>query len=587
MTALKIWKTKSADADLARKLAAEMNLPPILANVLSGYNFADIESAAKFLDPRLKDISDPFLIPQMEAAVERIWRAVAGKERILIYGDYDVDGIVSVVLLMRVLSQLGAGSIIPCLPDRLNEGYGLTIAALRRCLPATRPDLVITVDCGVTAIEAARFIKQSAIDLIVTDHHEVGGSLPEALAIVNPKLGCDNSPKILAGVGVVFKLCHALLKDGRRKGLSPADLDLKEYLDLVAVGTVADLVPLLEENRILVRHGLAKVNSSNALAWRALKEIASLNGRIDTYHLAFCIAPRLNAAGRLATAETALELFMTDDESQARAIAGKLDKANRERQAIEKQILKEAVEEIDGYFDPAVHFGLAVGRRAWHVGVIGIVASRLAAKYHRPVVVVGFDNGGSGRGSARSIVGYNILHGLAACRSELQEWGGHEMAAGMEIDEKKFDEFRRLFNQATARELAGQNLRPIQTINAWIQLADVSDENYCALERLAPFGQDNPKPVFAARGVKITGSPRVMAGKHLRFTVSDGKTNRNAIAFNHAQSVTRPAGGAANMADGKLPDGPLDLAFHIRKNTFNGSEKLELNILDYRKSGKD
>ncbi|MDO9542087.1 MAG: single-stranded-DNA-specific exonuclease RecJ [Kiritimatiellia bacterium] len=567
---MKIWKTKSADADFTAQLAAELRLPPLLARVLSGYGFGNLESAAKFLNPKLKDVSDPFLIPQMEAAVLRIWRAVETKENILVYGDYDVDGIAGTVLLVQVLRRLGAGGVVPALPDRLNEGYGFSIAALQRSLAQTKPGLIITVDCGITAVESAEYVKKKGIDLIVTDHHEPGKSLPPAVAIVNPKLGAAESLKILAGVGVAFKLCHALLKHGKMKGFPSADFDLKEYLDLVALGTVADVVPLLDENRIFVRHGLAKLNSSDSPAWRALKEVAALNGCLDTYHLAFRIAPRLNAAGRLDTAETALELFLTEDENRAKVIARKLDEANRERQVIEAKILEEAIAEIDDYFKPDIHYGIVVGRRSWHVGVIGIVASRLAGKYLRPVIVIGFDESGNGRGSARSIAGYNILDGLSVCQNLLTAWGGHAMAAGMELNEKNYMQFKRLFNQAAEGELKGKNLAPALAVNAWIKLADISDENFKALERLAPFGQNNLKPVFAARGVKISAPPRVVGKNHLRFTVSEGKNRLNAIAF--------------NLAGQKVPEGLVDIAFHIKMNSFNGAENLELNVLDYRKT---
>jgi len=577
MTALKIWQTKSSDENFARQLAAELQLPPVLARILGGYGFSDVAAAARFLDPRLKNVSDPFLIPQMEAAVLRIWRAVETKENILVYGDYDVDGIASAVLLAQVLRRLGAGNVVPCLPDRLGEGYGLSITALRRCLARANPRLIITVDCGITAVESAEYVRKKGIDLIITDHHELGSALPPAAAVVNPKLGAADSLKILSGVGVAFKLCHALLKHGKMKDFPAADFDLKEYLDLVALGTVADIVPLIDENRIFVRHGLAKLNSSDSPGWRALKEVASLKGGLDTYHLAFCIAPRLNAAGRLESAETALELFLTEDENRAKSIAQQLDKANGERKEIETKILQEAIAEIDGYFKPEVHYGIVVGRRGWHIGVIGIVASRLAARYHRPVIVVGFDESGSGRGSGRSIEGYNILNGLTACRNILTAWGGHAMAAGMELNEKDYEQFKRLFNQASETELKNKNLRPVQTVNAWIQLDDVSDENFKALERLAPFGQDNLKPVFAARGVKVSGSPRIVGKKHLRFAVSDGKKTIGAIAFNRVE-------GARNAAERMPPAGLIDIAFHIRKNTFNGAENLELHVLDYRKT---
>jgi len=570
MTALKIWKTKSADADFARQLARELKLPPILADVLSGYGFADIAAVERFLNPKLKDVSDPFLIPQMEAAVRRIWRAVDKGEKILVFGDYDVDGVTSAALMFKALGSLGALCLKPCLPNRLDDGYGLTVEALQRGLEKEKPDLIVTVDCGTTAHAAAKYIKAQNIDLIITDHHELSPEMPEALAVINPKLGDSDALKMLSGVGVAFMLCCALVKYGRTRGFDLRGIELKDYLDLVALGTVADVVPLLCENRIFARHGLAHINKFPSPAWEALRSAASLNGRLDAYHLSFCVAPRLNAAGRLDTADAALELFMTGDKKRAGDIANRLDQANRERQAIEKRILSEAIAEIDGYFDEKMNFGLVVGKRGWHVGVIGIVASRLTARYNRPAIVIGFDEDGAGRGSARSIEGYNILDGLHACVSCLTGCGGHEMAAGLEMNEAQLDALRKNFNRVASEKLKNADLRKVQPVNAWIGLDEVSEENLEELERLAPFGQNNLKPVFAARKVKITGQPRVMAEKHLRFNVSDGKETVAAVAF--------------NQAGREIPNGELDVAFQIRKNSFNGSENLELNVLDFRKT---
>ncbi|MDD5482474.1 MAG: single-stranded-DNA-specific exonuclease RecJ [Kiritimatiellae bacterium] len=577
---MKIWQTKPSDENFARRLADDLHLPALLARVLGGYGFSNVGEVARFLAPQLREVSDPFLIPGMEAASARIWRAVENKESILVYGDYDVDGIAGAALLAQVLRRLGAGALTVCLPDRLEEGYGLSPAALQRGFKRGKPDLIITVDCGITAAEPAEFIRAAGIELVITDHHEPGNVMPAAAAIVNPKLGGPEHLKMLAGVGVVFKLCHAMLKHGKKNKLPAAEIDLREHLDLVALGTVADIVPLLNENRIFVRRGLEQLNASNAPGWRALKEVAALKNRLDAYHLAFCIAPRLNAAGRLDTAETALELFLTGDENRARAIARSLDEANRARQKIEAEILEAATAEIDGYFKPDVHYGLAVGRRGWHVGVIGIVASRLSKRYHRPVVAIGFDEHGSGRGSGRSIAAYNILDGLNACRGLLKACGGHAMAAGLEIEEKNYQKFREDFNRAAEKTLKHKDLRPIQTINAWIKLNDISNENFKALELLAPFGQDNPRPVFAARGVKIAGKPRIVGRKHLRFNISDGRSTAGAIAFNRAE-------GAAETAARNITESLLDVAFQIRKNSFNGSENLELNVLDWRRTPPD
>lgn len=542
-----------------------------------GLGYRDMAEIERFLNPRLSDLSDPFLLPDMEPAARRLQQAILADESIAVYGDYDVDGIVSTALLVQVLHRLGAPVVTPCLPSRQEEGYGLSLAALKRCMAQCKPSLLITVDCGTNDTEAVQLAKTAGIDVLITDHHESSGQRAEALAVVNPKLGQDNNLKVLAGVGVVFKLCHGLLKIGRNQGLPVARaVDLREYLDFVAVGTVADIVPLTGENRILVRHGLTQMNQALAPRWKSLVDIAGIRGAIDAQHIGYGLGPRLNAAGRMGNADTSLELLLTDNMERAHEIAVELDGANRERQKIESDIVAEAMREIDAYFNEHEHYGLVIAKTGWHAGVIGIVASRLVARYRRPVVVVAFDpdspggRDGVGRGSCRSIKGYHLLKGLERCRQNLVTYGGHEMAAGLEIKRDQYEAFRTAFNQAVKAGLEGRDLRPIQRINAWITLEQVNDALFAAMEALRPFGQDNPVPVLAVRGVRIQGQPRRVGVNHLRFMVGDGRTSRSAIAF--------------RMADMSIPDGPVDVAFTFQKNNFMGNETLELNVQDIRKA---
>ncbi|MDP2990564.1 MAG: DHHA1 domain-containing protein, partial [Kiritimatiellota bacterium] len=377
-------------------------------------------------------------------------------------------------------------------------------------------------------------------------------------------------------------LCHGLLKIGRNQGMRVAQaIDLREYLDFVAVGTVADIVPLIGENRILVRHGLAQMNQSLAPRWKSLADIAGIRGAIDAQHIGYGLGPRLNAAGRMGNADTSLELLLTDNMGRAHEIAVELDGANRERQKIESTIVAEAMREIDANFNEQEHYGLVTSKTGWHAGVIGIVASRLVARYRRPVVVVAFDpdsdlpesrrgRDGVGRGSCRSIEGYHLLKGLEQCRQFLVTYGGHEMAAGLEIKRDQYEAFRTAFNQVVKVGLEGRDLRPIQRINAWITLDQVNDSLFAAMEALRPFGQNNPVPVLAVRGVRIQGQPRRVGVNHLRFMVGDGRTSRSAIAF--------------RMADIAIPEGPVDVAFTFQKNFFLGNETLELNVQDIRKA---
>ena len=536
-----------------------------------GLGYRDMADIEHFLNPRLSDLSDPFLLPDMEPAVRRLQQAILADESIAVYGDYDVDGIVSTGLLVQVLHRLGARMVTPCLPSRQEEGYGLSLAALKRCIAQCHPSLLVTVDCGTNDTEAVRLAQMAGIDVIITDHHESSGQRVEALAVVNPKLGHDNSLKVLAGVGVVFKLCHGLLKIGRNQGLPVAQaIDLREYLDFVAVGTVADIVPLTGENRILVRHGLTWMNKTLAPRWKSLVDIAGIRGVIDAQHIGYALGPRLNAAGRMGNADMSLELLLTDNMERVHKIAMDLDGANRKRQKIESAIVAEAMREMDAYFNEQEHFGLVIAKTGWHAGVIGIVASRLVARYRRPVVVVAFNESGVGRGSCRSIEGYHLLKGLERCQQYLVTYGGHKMAAGLDINRNQYENFRTAFNQAVKVELEGRDLRPTQRINAWIMLDQVNDSLFAAMEALAPFGQSNPVPVLAVRGVRIQGKPRRVGVNHLRFMVGDGRTSRSAIAF--------------RMADISIPDGPVDVAFTFQKNNFMGNETLELNVQDIRKT---
>ncbi|MBI2438001.1 MAG: single-stranded-DNA-specific exonuclease RecJ [Lentisphaerae bacterium] len=575
---MKIWKNIPCDQPLAMQLAESLGLPLAAAEVLVGLGYSDASAIERFLNPRLSDLSDPFLLPDLERAAQRLHQAIRTSEPIVVYGDYDVDGIVSAGLLLQVLRRLGAKAVTPYLPNRHGEGYGLSLAALERCMEQGQPSVLVTVDCGTNSVAAVQRAQEAGIDVIITDHHESSGPVAPALAVVNPKLGQDERLKDLSGVGVAFKLCHGLLKVAKDQGagIAPA-FDLREYLDLVAVGTVADIVPLTGENRILVRHGLEQMNRSLPQRWQALVDVAGIRGAIDTYHIGFCLGPRLNAAGRLTNADMSLELLLTDDQARARQIARDLDSANRERQKIEAAIIVEAMRAIDGYFNEREHYGLVIGNDGWHAGVIGIVAARLAARYRRPAIVVAFDGAqatpgrdGVGRGSGRSIEGFSLLNGLERCKQHLLTYGGHAFAAGIVIERSQFEAFQRAFNAAARLELEGRDLRAVQRINAWVTLSDVDERLYAALEMLRPFGQNNPAPVLAARGVRIQGEKRRVGTNHLRFMVGDGQTSRPAIAF--------------GMADMAIPDGLMDVAFTIKQNSFSGKATLELNVQAIREA---
>ncbi|MCA1809480.1 MAG: single-stranded-DNA-specific exonuclease RecJ [Kiritimatiellia bacterium] len=565
---MKIWRTAAADDDVIACLAVAHGLPRAAAAVLAARCVQGDVAVRRFLHPRLSDLGDPFALPDMAAAVTRIWRALDNREAILIFGDYDTDGITSTVLLARVLWRLGAASVTPVLPNRLGEGYGFTEEALRRGLELCRPSLIITVDNGISAGPACAVARAAGIDVVITDHHEPSGPLPDAAAVVNPKLHADGAERLLAGVGVVFKLCHALVAEGRRHGRAVAEMDLRDYLDLVMLGTVADIVPLLGENRILVRHGLACLERSQQAGWRALMSRAGITPPLNARQMAFALAPRLNAAGRMGAPDKALELLLTDDAARAALIARELDAANRQRQATEIRIVGEATGRIDGWFDPERHYGLVIAEDNWHPGVVGIVAARLVGRYHRPVVVVSFDEQGLGRGSARGIEGHNLLQSLQACSDHLESFGGHALAAGVVLRRRALDDFAVTFNAAVTAAMCGRDLRPVQSIDAWTTLGELDEALLTALDRLQPFGQDNPTPVFAAAGVHVEQPPQAMAGRHLRFTVADGSRRMPAVGF--------------GMADRPPPPGRVDLAFQFQQHTWRGRRTLQLNVQDWR-----
>lgn len=565
---IKRWETVPADEEAARRLASEVHLPVAVARVLVSRGYGDFAAADRFLAPRLSELGDPFALPNLRAAVDRIWIAVDRGERMTIFGDYDVDGISSTSLLLRVLSRIG-GQVSAFLPDRESEGYGFTEAALERCLSENSPALIITVDCGTNSAETVNAARERNVDVIVTDHHEVTAQPAPAVALVNPKLGDETALHLLAGVGVAFKLCHGLIKVAREEERNGAsDVDLKEYLDLVALGTVADIVPLLGENRTFARHGLTRINQRTNAGLKGLIDVAGIKGPVEAYHVGFMIGPRLNAAGRMGRALASLELLTTDDPQRVGVLSAELDEANRERQNVERTIVAEAIEEIDGFFEPDKHFGIVVARRGWHMGVVGIVASRLASRYRRPTVVIAIDDEGEGRGSCRSIKPFDMVEGLQACAQHLLRHGGHAMAAGLSIRESALEAFRDAFNGVCREALADEDLRAVVHVDGWLNPAQADRELCESLTRLTPFGESNPQPVWGLREVRIVGEPRTVGTNHLKMTLASGGSQWDSIAF--------------GMADREIPDGAMDVVFYLEKNNFMGRDSLQLNIRDFR-----
>jgi single-stranded-DNA-specific exonuclease len=564
-----VWKNIEFDEEVAESLAEQLELPLPLGKILAARGFSEKESAEKFLDAKLSDLDDPFIIPDMQKAVDRVKKALEKNEIITVFGDFDTDGVTATAVLVKVLRQLGA-DVAGSLPDRLLEGYGFSLAAFKRCMAERKADLIITTDCGITAYDAVDEAKKIGVDIVVTDHHDINSPVAAALAVVNPKRGDDPNSRLLAGVGVAFKLCHAIIKDFKSRDEDVASIDLKDVLDLVAVGTVADVVPLLGDNRILVKHGLKKINSNPCAGLSALIKISKIDSIMNCYHIGFMLAPRLNASGRLGNADKALDLVLSTDPKEAFELARELDGINKERRVIENEILEAAIEDVDRRFDAGHTCAIVVGQEGWHVGVIGIVASRISGRYHRPSIVIGFNKDGVGRGSCRSIVGINIVEILAECKDLLEAYGGHEMAAGITIKQKNLIAFRRRFNEACSERVEVKDMRPVIQVDAWIDLKDANEKLLSGINRLAPVGSGNPTPIWGVRNVRPVGVPRIVGKNHIKMVVGCGDIELESIGF--------------GLGDVELPSGAMDMLAQLKENTFGGRRSLQLNIKDFRSS---
>jgi single-stranded-DNA-specific exonuclease len=537
------------------------SFPPILEHLIRQRGLPPGVDLEGYLRPKLRDLADPFLIPDMKPAVERILGAIDRKEKICIFGDYDVDGVSSITLMRRILMSYG---VEPrhFIPRRGPEGYGLSVAAIARCMSeGEKPDLLITVDCGTVSISEVAMLRADGVDVLIVDHHEpIPGQRPDCCALVNPK--CGDEFTYLCAAGVVFKLGHALLKTRQ------TDLDLKELIDLVAVATISDIVPMVGENRLMVRHGLKHLPNTLNPGLRALQDVTGMNGTATSMDVGFRIGPRLNAAGRMDAPEDALATLTTDCRRLARDLAQKLDAYNKERQNHEGLIRREAVEMLTRNFDPARDPVIVLGSRSWHHGVVGIVASRLMRQYHKPTFVVAIDESGVGKGSGRSIDGVSLVEAIRACEDHLIAGGGHAMAAGLSIKEGNLDGFRKRFAEYVLAHTTEEQRRPRLVYDAEITFDQLSLEFLASYDLLQPFGSGNPQPVFISRQVGLSRPPLHMKNHHLRFMLRQGYHEQDAVFFGGGEYP--------------LPDPPWDVAFTIDRNTFRGRTTLQLIIQDVR-----
>jgi len=535
-----------------------------IARLLMRKGFASSEEVEAFLRPRLSTLSDPFLLPNMQTAVERILIALGRKERVVRFGDYEGDGVTSLALLAEMLRAYGMEPQL-FLPLRMEEGYGLSPESLERCLGEHRPQLLIAVDCGTSSVAEIADLKRRGVDVIVLDHHEPKSELPNCVAIVNPKIDTESRFHYLCSVGIVFKLCHALLKTRQLDGF-----DLKSRLDLVALGTVADIVPLRGENRTFVQRGALEIARSTRPGLKRLIDVSGVRPPILTEHIGFRLGPRLNASGRLSNAQRSLQLLLTQDEAEAASLAELLDRENRERQEVEKEIFLAADEQIVRDFDPARDAAIVVSARGWHPGVLGIVASRISRKYHRPAMVIGFEENGIGKGSGRSIEGLNLVEALNRCSESLEKFGGHEMAAGLTILEGKIDMFVAEFRRVTRELLSDDYLQHCVRIDHELLFSDLNFDFLHWHETLQPFGNGNPQPLFLARGVELVAPPRVVNDKHCVLRLRQGNYHQRAVFFD-----------SVNVS---LPRSPWDIAFRIRADEYEGETRLGMQIQAVRQA---
>ena len=552
------------DVLLTRRLAVELGIPDVVAILLSTRGFSTADEATLFLDPRLASLRPPEEIPGIPEAVERIIEAIRSKERMTLYGDYDVDGVSSLTILCRYLRAAG-GNVECFIPDRAAEGYGLSTAGVARCLRETIPSLVVAVDCGTNSRAEAEQLLKAGCELVVLDHHEPDAETvaPLCAALVNPKLGTGFH--YLCSAGIVFKLCHAM-----QKASPVAGLDLRDFLDLVAVGTVADIVPLIGENRIFVKAGLRQLGQSRWTGLHALLHVSGASAPYDPSDIGFKLGPRINAAGRLGSATEALLLLLTDDTNEATRIAAHLDQQNRERQTVERDVTLQAEEWVASNFDPERHATIVAGKRDWHQGVVGIVASRIARRWHRPTLIVGFDETGAGKGSGRSIEGLPLVEVLGRCSELLDAYGGHDMAAGLSLQESRLGELRELFESATRELISNEDLIPRLRLDAELDLCLADEEWLDTQDRLAPFGTSNAQPLLFSRGVTPSSTPRVLKEKHLRLELKSSGRRRDAIWFNASLDA--------------LPRPPWDVAYTVNRNTWQGRDEAQVQIVAIRSS---
>ncbi len=556
----KSWRIKEQNIDRAEEIAKKFNLSDLVSKILSNKNLNNQE-IEKFLNPTRRDFYDPFLMPDMEKAIDRIEKGIKNKEKIIVYGDYDADGITSTVILKRFFKDRKI-DLDTYIPNRLNEGYGLNKNAVEK-IAKDGYTLMITVDCGITSIEEVEFAKTLGLDIIITDHHETLDTLPDGIAVVDCKRKDSKYPfEALAGCGVAFKLIQAYCKK-----FDINENECLKYLDIACVGTISDIVPLVDENRVIAKLGLMLIKQTKNLG---IREILNLSGYkdINSTTISFGVSPRINACGRMGHQEIALKLLLTDDPFEARKYAKQLEEYNKQRQEIEKKIYEEAQVQAEENLDKPC---LIIGKEGWHHGVIGIVSSKITDKYYKPSILLCFE-GEEAKGSGRSINGFDLHKAIVDCSKYLKHFGGHSMAIGLSLDYKDFDNFKKQFE-----EYAEENLKdiPVQEleIDEEISSKDINLDSVKDLKLLEPFGESNSVPQVLYKNIKIVSIRTLSEGKHLKLTLQDENTILDAIGFN-----------LGDLADKYQIGDKIDVVGNLELNNFNNIESIQINLKDLRKS---
>ena len=562
------WSLLNPDQNTVSSVKKAFRTSEVIARVLANRNILNPNLARPFFTPNLDMLHNPYLMQDMDKAVERVLTNINSGKPIMVFGDYDVDGTTGAAALYLAFQKFGA-DVTYYIPDREKEGYGLSYHGIE-VAKDIGIDLIITCDCGINAFVQVDFANEQNIDIIITDHHTTDTELPKAHAILNPKReDCEYPFKGLCGGGVAFKLITAIGNE-----LNIPLTDYEEIIPLITLGTAADVVPIKDENRVIVHHGLNILENLEKPGLKTLLELAGLKGHISVEQLVFSIAPRINAAGRLGDANRAVELLVTDDQDKARLLAKELDNENKRRQIIQQAVVDEALLKVNAEADLKNENALVLANAGWHPGVVGIVASKIKEEFNRPTIIIALENG-SGKGSARSVAGFDLYEALTACKTHLDDYGGHPMAAGLTLSNKKLEDFKKAFINFANERLTEENLQATLTLDSEIALQDITPRFMEFLDKLSPYGPGNMRPKFAIRNAEIAGAPKVIGktGEHIRFKIRQGLKSYPAVGF-----------GLSNKYEMLITGQPVDIACVVETNEWQGNTSIQMNVRDIKRA---